>query len=188
MLVVTIVLLFMIAVSAWMLLRHLEPERDSKRRIVHRVDEILPQTQCQQCGYDGCLPYAKAIVERGVSIDRCPPGGLGVRRSLAELLGRAGAAQRRSVDAETLEQVVVIDEAICIGCTKCIQACPINAIVGAAKQMHTVVTGQCTGCELCISPCPVDCIDVVDAKVGIEAWRWPRPSYRGHERRSVVDE
>jgi electron transport complex protein RnfB len=182
------VLLVMIAVSAWMLLHHLEPERDSKRRIIHRVDEILPQTQCQQCGYNGCLPYASAIVERGAPIDRCPPGGLGVRRSLAELLGRGDGAQRRAADAQSLNQVVVIDEPVCIGCTKCIQACPVDAIVGAAKQMHTVLSAQCTGCELCIPPCPVDCIEVIDTKIGIDAWRWPRPMYHGHERRSVIGE
>ena len=182
MLSAALVLLVLSALGAWMLLHHLEPERDSRSRLVARVDEILPQTQCRECGYNGCLPYAEAIVVAGESIDRCPPGGDGVRRSLAELLGRTTYSERRAADLGDVTEVVVIDEAVCIGCTKCIAACPVDAIVGAAKQMHTVIAPLCTGCRLCIPPCPVDCIDVVDAVRGIEEWRWP-PAYAGPERR-----
>jgi len=170
-----------------MLLHHHEPERDSKRRIIARVDEILPQTQCQQCGYPGCLPYAEAIVVANAPIDQCPPGGQVVRRALAELLGRTGTSLRRAADFTVTSQIVVIDETVCIGCTKCIQACPVDAIVGASKQMHTVVSAECTGCELCIEPCPVDCIDIVNAVEGLANWRWQRPLYAGRDRRTVAD-
>ena len=168
-----------------MLLHHQEPERDSKRRIISRVDEILPQTQCQQCGYPGCLPYARAIVSDNAPIDQCPPGGQVVHRALVELLGRPESSMRRADFAES-SHVVVIDEPACIGCTKCIQACPVDAIVGAAKQMHTVITAACTGCELCIDPCPVDCIDIIDAADDLAHWRWQRLHYAGHERRMIA--
>jgi electron transport complex protein RnfB len=183
MLSAALVLLILIALGVWMLLHHLEPERDSRSRLIARVDEILPQTQCRECGYHGCLPYAEAIVAASESIDRCPPGGDSVRRSLAELLGRTAHSERRAADLGDTTEVVVIDEPICIGCTKCIAACPVDAIVGAAKQMHTVVESLCTGCKLCIAPCPVDCIDVVDAARGLDSWRWPAPGYAGLERR-----
>lgn len=186
MLSAALVLLILCALGAWMLLHHLEPERDSRSRLIARVDEILPQTQCRECGYDGCRPYARAIVVAGESIANCPPGGDGVRRSLAELLGRTAYSERRAVDSGELAEVVVIDEAVCIGCTKCIAACPVDAIVGAAKQMHTVVESLCTGCKLCIPPCPVDCIDVVSATRGIDDWRWPAPAYTGPERRHTA--
>ena len=183
MLSAALVLLILIALGAWMLLHHLEPERDTRSRLIARVDEILPQTQCRECGYNGCLPYAEAIVVAGESIDRCPPGGDSVRRSLSELLGRTAHSDRRAADFGDAKEVVVIDEPVCIGCTKCIAACPVDAIVGAAKQMHTVVESLCTGCKLCIAPCPVDCIDVVNATRGIDNWRWPVPGYAGQERR-----
>jgi electron transport complex protein RnfB len=186
MLSATVLLIVLIVAGEWMLLHHLEHERDSNRRIVKRVDEILPQTQCQECGYAGCLPYAEAIVSAGESIDRCPPGGQLVRRSLAELLGRPAHPYRRMGDAATNKQVVVIEESACIGCTKCIKACPVDAIVGAAKQMHTVIAERCTGCELCIPPCPVDCIDIVSAVNDIAQWRWPPPRYAGRDRRGVA--
>ena len=183
MIAAAIMLIGLVIAGVWVLLHHLEPELDSKRRIVRRIDDILPQTQCQQCGYPGCLPYAQAIVSAGASIDQCPPGGQVVHRSLAELLGRSGNPLLRIADSTLIKQVVVIDEPVCIGCTKCIQACPVDAIVGAAKQMHTVVTAQCTGCELCIAPCPVDCIDIVNLDAAVEQWRWGRPQYSGPERR-----
>ncbi len=183
MLSATLILLLLTLLGVWMLLHHLEPERDSTSRIVARVDETLPQTQCRQCGYPGCLPYAEAIVTRGESIDLCPPGGAVVRRSLAELLGRTSDTMRRATDGTTAGQYVVVDEPRCIGCTKCIQACPVDAIVGAAKQMHTVLIDQCTGCELCLPPCPVDCIDIVPVDPDAHEWRWPLPTYGGRERR-----
>lgn len=184
MMAASLALIALVAAGMWMLLHHHEPERDSTRRIVLRIDEILPQTQCQQCGYPGCLPYAAAIVAVGAPIDQCPPGGQHVRRALAELLGRPGSSLRRAADSTTAGQVVIIDEAACIGCTKCIQACPVDAIVGAAKQMHTVLSVECTGCELCIPPCPVDCIDIVSALEEGDQWRWPLPAYTGADRRS----
>jgi len=123
-----------------------------------RIDALLPQTQCTKCGYAGCLPYAEAIARGEADIDQCPPGGdEGIAR-LASLLGRAAKPLNPVHGAFRPPQVAVIDEALCIGCVKCIHACPVDAIVGASKMMHTVIAGWCTGCELCIPPCPVDCI------------------------------
>lgn len=124
--------------------------------LVSQVDSVLPQTQCAQCGYPGCRPYAAAIVRHEAAINLCPPGGDDTVRRLAELLGRdvipLAAALRES------RMVAVIDEALCIGCTHCRNACPVDAIVGAQQLMHTVIESECTGCELCVAPCPVDCI------------------------------
>jgi electron transport complex protein RnfB len=125
--------------------------------LAQRIDAVLPQTQCTQCGYAACRPYAEAVAAGTVDIDRCPPGGdAGVAR-LAALLGRAAKALHPD-HAWRAPQAAVIDEATCIGCAKCIQACPVDAIVGAPKLMHTVIASWCTGCELCLPPCPVDCI------------------------------
>ncbi|MFC0337035.1 electron transport complex protein RnfB [Kushneria avicenniae] len=121
------------------------------------IDRLLPQTQCGKCGHPGCRPYAEAIAE-GEAINRCPPGGEATVVQLAELMDRP--AVPLEVDAES-PKAAVIREAECIGCTKCIQACPVDAILGASKQMHTVIEAECTGCELCVAPCPVDCIDIV---------------------------
>jgi electron transport complex protein RnfB len=126
--------------------------------LARRIDALLPQTQCTKCGFDGCAPYAEAIAAGRADIDRCPPGGdEGVAR-LAALLGRAAKPLDPVHGAHRPPQVAVIDEAACIGCTKCITACPVDAIVGASKRMHTVIASWCTGCELCLPPCPVDCI------------------------------
>src|SRR6185295_15357137 len=126
--------------------------------LAQRIDALLPQTQCTKCGYDGCRPYAEAIARGEADIDQCPPGGdEGVAR-LARLLHRATKPLNPANGAYRPPQVAVIDEAVCIGCTKCIQACPVDAISGASKLMHTVIASWCTGCELCIPPCPVDCI------------------------------
>ncbi|OWT53607.1 electron transport complex subunit RsxB [Candidimonas nitroreducens] len=131
--------------------------------LVERIDAILPQTQCTKCGYEGCRPYAEALARGGADINRCPPGGTAGIQALATLLGRPA----RPLDPECGEhrplRVAVIDEAHCIGCTLCIQACPVDAIVGAAKLMHTVLADACTGCDLCVPPCPVDCIAMVPA-------------------------
>jgi Na+-translocating ferredoxin:NAD+ oxidoreductase subunit B len=126
--------------------------------LAERIDALLPQTQCTQCGYDGCRPYAEAIAAGAARINQCPPGGdAGIAR-LAALLGRAPVPLDPACGAYRPPQVAVIEEDACIGCTKCIQACPVDAIVGASRRMHTVIASWCTGCELCVPPCPVDCI------------------------------
>lgn len=126
------------------------------------IDAILPQTQCGLCEYSGCLPYAKAIVEDNIAINRCLPGGVTTLRQLGELLNQditpyLAEMQKKAKPAVT----AIIQEKACIGCTKCIQACPVDAIIGASKQMHTIISDACTGCELCVPPCPVDCIDII---------------------------
>ncbi len=125
------------------------------------LDALLPQTQCGQCGYKGCMPYAEAMAAGEAEINRCPPGGEAVIAELARLLKRAPQPLDASCGATRPPAVAVIDEAWCIGCTLCIKACPVDAIAGAAKVMHTVIAGECSGCELCIPPCPVDCIRMV---------------------------
>ena len=128
---------------------------------VEAIDALLPQTQCTQCGYAGCKPYAQAIARGDAGIDQCPPGGEAGVRALAELLGRRPGPVNPAHGEHKPAQVALVREAECIGCTKCIQACPVDAIVGAPKLMHTVIADLCTGCELCLPPCPVDCIDLV---------------------------
>jgi Na+-translocating ferredoxin:NAD+ oxidoreductase subunit B len=123
--------------------------------LVERLDRLLPQTQCGQCGYGGCRPYAEAMARGEAGVDRCPPGGDAGARALAHVLGVAPRPYDRSLGEHTPPLVV---EADCIGCTKCIQACPVDAIVGGSKRMHTVLEPLCTGCGLCLPACPVDCI------------------------------
>jgi electron transport complex protein RnfB len=131
------------------------------KSLVQRIDALLPQTQCTKCGYDGCRPYAEALSEGHADINQCPPGGDEVVAQLAQLLDRPTKPLNPANGLYRAPQVAVIDEAICIGCTKCITACPVDAIVGASKLMHTVIASWCTGCELCIPPCPVDCISLL---------------------------
>lgn len=126
--------------------------------LADRIDAILPQTQCEQCGYHGCRPYAEAIASNEAPINRCPPGGQAGIRALADLLGRPPLPLDPAHGVEKPRTLARIVEADCIGCTKCIQACPVDAIVGASKLMHTVIDDDCTGCELCVPACPVDCI------------------------------
>lgn len=133
------------------------------RPLVARIDALLPQTQCRQCGYAGCRPYAQAIADGHAAINRCPPGGEAVIGRLARVTGRTFQALDTSCGTHKPRQLALIDETRCIGCTLCIQACPVDAILGAPKLMHTVIAEQCTGCELCIPPCPVDCIAMEDA-------------------------
>ena len=129
----------------------------SRAALIEAIDAELPQTQCGKCGQAGCRPYAEAIVD-GEAINRCPPGG---ERTLARLAELTGQPARPLAEPAQSPRVAVIREAECIGCTKCIQACPVDAILGAAKRMHTVIADECTGCELCVAPCPVDCIDLL---------------------------
>lgn len=126
-----------------------------------RIDALLPQTQCTRCGYPTCRAYANAIASDEADINRCPPGGAEGIAALADLLRIPPKPLDPSTGVEGPPLVAIIDESVCIGCTKCIQACPVDAIVGSAKRMHTVIAAECTGCELCVPPCPVDCIDLV---------------------------
>lgn len=130
-------------------------------QLIERIDNLLPQTQCGRCTYAGCRPYATAIANGEADINQCPPGGERTAASLAALMGREPrAVDPRFGTTPAVPVVAWIDEPACIGCTKCIQACPVDAIVGAARYMHTVIAEHCTGCELCIPPCPVDCIEL----------------------------
>lgn len=131
--------------------------------LTERLDRLLPQTQCGQCGFDGCLPYAEAMARGEAQVDRCPPGGDDGARLLAKVLDVAPLPYDRGRGAHKLPEVAMIVEADCIGCTKCIQACPVDAIIGGAKHMHVVIEPLCTGCELCVPACPVDCIRMVAA-------------------------
>jgi electron transport complex protein RnfB len=144
--------------------------------LVDKIDALLPQTQCGQCTYPGCRPYAQAIANGEADINQCPPGGETTIIALADLLGRDPKPLNPEHGVEEdVKTVAVIDENICIGCTLCIQACPVDAILGAAKQMHTVIAAECTGCDLCLPPCPVDCIEMVPVKTDIKNWKWSPP-------------
>jgi electron transport complex protein RnfB len=125
------------------------------------IDQLLPQTQCTKCGYNGCRPYAEAIAHDGAAINRCPPGGDATVAALARLTGQTILPLDRTRGEHKPLDVALIDEKLCIGCTLCIAACPVDAIIGAARQMHVVVADHCSGCELCIAPCPVDCITMI---------------------------
>lgn len=141
--------------------------------IADQIDSLLPQTQCGQCGHPGCRPYAEAIARGDDDINKCAPGGEATILAIADLLGREPVA----LDAEEkLPAVAFIDPERCIGCTLCLQNCPVDAIVGAAKQLHGVLSKECTGCELCLPPCPVNCISMVPITEEISGWRWPFPS------------
>ena len=144
--------------------------------LVDQIDAILPQTQCGQCGHPGCRPYAESIVDGGETINKCPPGGQATINALADLLDvEAPSLDEEHGEESDIKKVAFVREAECIGCTKCIQACPVDAILGAAKQMHTVISDLCTGCDLCIEPCPVDCIDMLPLDTTINTWHWELP-------------
>ncbi len=128
--------------------------------LVDTINALLPQTQCTRCGYQGCKPYAAALAE-GDAINKCPPGGAATIHALSQLLAKPVLPLDPVHGVEGPRTIAVIREAECIGCTKCIQACPVDAILGSAKLMHTVIESECTGCDLCVAPCPVDCIDMV---------------------------
>lgn len=137
--------------------RRLDPDEDA---VVERVNALLPQTQCGQCGYPGCRPYAAAIAAGEAPINRCPPGGQQTIKALSQLLGRPVEPLDEAFGHAGPPIVAFVDESICIGCARCITACPVDAILGASRFTHTVITAECTGCELCIAPCPVDCISM----------------------------
>ncbi len=145
--------------------------------LADQVDGLLPQTQCGQCSYAGCRPYAEAIAKGEAPINKCPPGGETTILALADLLD----VEPMELDEEAGEtpevpEVAIIIEKDCIGCTLCIQACPVDAIVGAAKLMHTVIESECTGCELCLPPCPVDCIVMEPIETTLDNWKWKEPT------------
>lgn len=143
--------------------------------VVDQIDSLLPQTQCGQCGFPGCRPYATAIARDEADINQCPPGGETTIAALADLLGREAKPLNPANGEERAKTVALIDEQRCIGCTLCIQACPVDAILGSAKQMHTVIAAECTGCELCLPPCPVDCITMAPVATTLAEWKWPTP-------------
>ena len=150
-----------------------KPEGNS---VVEEINAILPQTQCGQCGYPGCRPYAEAIAE-GEAINRCPPGGEAGIAQLATLLDvEPIPLDEAHGEEQQAPAVAYIHEEDCIGCTKCIQACPVDAILGAAKHMHTVITSECTGCDLCVDPCPVDCIEMIHEETTLKTWHWELPA------------
>ena len=138
------------------------------------IDALLPQTQCRQCGFDGCRPYAEAIARDAAGIDRCPPGGERTLLRMARLLGRPPVPLADPARAALPPRLARVDENDCIGCLKCVRACPVDAILGAAGTRHAVIPELCTGCELCLPPCPVDCIELVAAPVAAP-WQWSKP-------------
>ena len=155
------------------------------------IDALLPQTQCTRCGYDGCRPYAAAIADGLAEINQCPPGGAATIAALATLLARAPLPLNPANGTEGPELVAQIDEEACIGCARCLPPCPVDAIVGANKQMHTVALALCTGCELCVAPCPVDCITMVPRASLAAAPPAPAPGnnrarYAAHGARSAA--
>ena len=166
---------------------------DSTHELTEALDALLPQTQCGLCGYTGCRPYANAIADGKADINRCPPGGSDVIDDIARLLGRAPKPLDTSRGSTQAPAVAVIDESWCIGCTLCIQACPVEAIAGAAKVMHTVIADECTGCELCIPPCPVDCIQMVpverpsDRAARLARGAHARNRYRAKQQRVEIE-
>ncbi len=160
------------AILGWAAVRY----RVQDDPLVEKIDAVLPQTQCGQCGFPGCKPYAEAIAKGEADINLCPPGGAEGIERLAELLGVEPKPLGEGLELKP-KAVAVIDESTCIGCTLCIQACPVDALVGAAKQMHVIVAEQCTGCELCLPPCPVDCIHMVVEAENTQNWKWRYPVF-----------
>ena len=166
------VLLLALVAGALLGLALRRPDAEPPGDLARRINALLPQTQCGQCGYPGCRPYADAVAG-GDAINKCIPGGDAGVAALARLTGQPLLPLAQDEKPPVL---AYIREAECIGCTKCIQACPVDAIIGAPKLMHTVITSECTGCELCIPPCPVDCIDLVPVPVSAGQYRWPYPA------------
>lgn len=145
--------------------------------LAERIDALLPQTQCRRCGFDGCRPYAEALARGESSLNRCPPGGRELIAQLSELLGRPSLPLDPDCGREGPQRVALIDEEDCIGCAKCLDDCPTDAIVGARKRMHTVIAEDCSGCELCLPLCPVDCIHMIDLAVPAAEARGARAAH-----------
>jgi electron transport complex protein RnfB len=153
-------------------------------RIAERIDALLPQTQCTRCGYAGCRPYAAAIAAGEAPINQCPPGGRATIEALARLLEREFLPLNPANGVESPPRVAWIDEERCIGCARCLPPCPVDAIVGASKYLHTVIVERCTGCELCLAPCPVDCIEMrPGAAPAIDQAALNRERFEAHEER-----
>ncbi len=144
--------------------------------LAEQIDKLLPQTQCGQCNYPGCKPYAEAVASGKANVNQCIPGGTDVMIQISEITHREQLPMDAVADDKPKGKIIaVIDEDACIGCVHCIKACPVDAIVGAIKQMHTVITDECTGCDLCAPACPVDCIDMIPVKENITSWGWQEP-------------
>ncbi len=170
-----LILLAVVLLASSMRTKALRRLQADARPLVDQVNALLPQTQCGQCGHPGCKPYAESIAAGG-AINKCPPGGAGTIKALAKLMGAEPAPLDPTHGIEGIRKVAYIREPECIGCTKCIQACPVDAILGSAKHMHTVIVSECTGCDLCVEPCPVDCIDMIPAQTALQRWHWQRPA------------
>jgi electron transport complex protein RnfB len=156
---------------------------ETARSIAARIDALLPQTQCTRCGYSGCSPYAAAIADGEAQINQCPPGGAATIDALASLLNRPALPLNPANGVESPPRVAWIDEARCIGCARCLAPCPVDAIVGAQKYMHTVMADRCTGCELCLPPCPVDCIEMRAAPTAVNEPSLNMERYAEHTNR-----
>ena len=162
--VIAVITITGIALAAGLLLSFANRQLPANNAsLVEEINNLLPQTQCAQCGYPGCKPYARAIIENDEAVNLCPPGGQETVDKLATLLGRDKLQLANDDSAQGQSVVAIIEEELCIGCTHCRDACPVDAIVGAHQLMHTIIASECTGCELCLPPCPVDCISMVPA-------------------------
>ena len=173
-----LLMLIPLTTISWLITRlafYLHDKSSNQKSMIDQINRLLPQTQCGQCGHAGCRPYAKAI-SQGEAINKCPPGGSQTIIRLANLLNEAHQPLDPAHGENQPFAIAVIREDECIGCTKCIQACPVDAILGAQKLMHTVIEIECTGCDLCVEPCPVDCIDMIVTSKDTR-WTWPLPSH-----------
>ncbi len=149
-----------------------------------KIDALLPQTQCGLCGYKGCMPYAEALANNTAPINLCPPGGVTGLRAIGKAVGVDPTPYLAEMEAKAKPSLLaIIREAECIGCTKCIKACPVDAILGGAKQMHTIIATECTGCELCIAPCPVDCIEMIPIENSVDKTDQYRTRYQARQKR-----